>query len=218
MKIYPSIIAADILNLDSVVRELERVADGLHLDIMDNHFVQNLTFGAQFVNAIRKITKSSLDVHLMVDDPFFWVDKLDLFPKDFFTFHFEAVKPELLPELITMIVESGCQVGMAVKPAADLADFAGFLSDLDRILIMSVEPGFSGQKFLNDSLSKIRAVAGEIKKNSYKCDLAVDGGINFANIKLVKEAGADSVAVGTTLFVSGKPSENIAKLKEIAAQ
>lgn len=200
MKIYPSLISADLLNLKKTIEMLDNHCDGYHLDIMDDHFVPNLTWGPMFINAIAGITTRPLHVHLMVTNPATWLDRLDLSIKDTFTFHVEAVKePTQIKEFIMRIHEYGTKAGIAINPRTDIAAITPFLSILDEVLVMSVDPGFSGQEFIDvtNKVDELRTIRSE-KKLTF--EIGMDGGINAKNIRLIAQHEVDFVGVASAIF------------------
>ncbi|MCK4517934.1 ribulose-phosphate 3-epimerase, partial [Candidatus Babeliales bacterium] len=163
MKIYPSLISSDLLNLDKTINQIDNYCDGFHIDVMDDHFVPNLTWGPAFVWAISEKTKLPLHVHLMVDEPEKWLDRVKLKKDDIFIFHVEAVvgwKENKVIDFIKKVTNlrakaMGCKVGVAINPKTPVESIFSFLPSLDHVLIMAVEPGFSGQKFMPEVLEKV---------------------------------------------------------------
>lgn len=200
MKIYPSLISADLLNLKNVIALLDDHCDGYHLDVMDDHFVPNLTWGPMFINAIAATTSLPLQVHLMVTNPAIWLDRLDLSSKDTFMFHIEAITDETqAQELIVQIHEHGVKAGIAVNPSTDITSIKPFLRLLDEVLIMSVNPGFSGQEFIDvthkiDTLRTLRA------DEKLTFEIGMDGGINAKNIRLLAQHEVEYVGVASAIF------------------
>ena len=213
MKIYPSLISSDILNLRNVVKMLDPHCDGYHIDIMDDHFVPNLTWGPAFVNALRKTTELPLDVHLMVDNPEEWVSRLELKKDDFFVFHIEAVKDCL--KIIKEVKKIGCKVGIALNPATPAEQIFPFLSELDQVLIMSVNPGFSGQKFIPEVLKKADLLIKKRDLENLSFLVSMDGGIGLSNIMEVADVGVDMVGAASAIF---KKDDYVAAIQELYNQ
>jgi ribulose-phosphate 3-epimerase len=209
----PSILSADFANLQS---EIERVpdADGMHLDVMDNHFVPNLTFGVPVVEAIRKVTNKFLDLHLMIDDPDRWAPAYAQAGAQSVTFHAEAAAAPV--RLARELRRAGVRVGLAVKPATAIEPYAAMLAEIDMILIMTVEPGFSGQSFLDLTLSKIRTARRLIDREYSDIWLQVDGGISPGTVERGAAAGADTFVAGSSIFSSGEPNAMTVSLRDAA--
>jgi|TARA_B110000444_G_C18638009_1_gene500080 ribulose-phosphate 3-epimerase len=199
IKISPSILSADFSRLGEEIIALEKAgADYIHIDVMDGHFVPNITIGPEVIKRLRPITKLTFDVHLMIAP-------VDNFIKDFadagadiITFHPEATKN--VSETINLIKKLGKKVGISLKPKSQIDLINEHLNEIDLILIMSVEPGFGGQKFMPEVLNKIKILRNTINKRKLKIDIEIDGGINFNNSKKVKEFGANILVSGSTVF------------------
>lgn len=196
--IAPSILACDFTQLGAQVAEVEKAGcKMLHLDIMDGHFVPNISFGPQVVAALRKNSKMIFDVHLMITNPIHYIDAFVKAGADIITFHLEC--NEDTTKVIDKIREAGCKVGISIKPGTTPKSIMPYLKKLDMVLIMSVEPGYGGQQFMPTSIDKIKA----IREAAPEMDIQVDGGINKQTAKLVRDAGANILVAGTSVF--GQP-------------
>lgn len=201
IKISPSILSADFANLERDISLVENLgADLIHVDVMDGSFVPNITIGIPVVKSIRRVTGLPLDVHLMIDRPVRYIDDFADAGADIITVHLESDKNEEIKEAVALIKNKGKRAGLSIKPGTDASEITDFLPNLDLILIMTVEPGFGGQRFMSDMLGKIKAVKDMRDRVSPACEIEVDGGINPDNAKLVIEAGADILVVGSALF------------------
>jgi ribulose-phosphate 3-epimerase len=212
VRISPSILAADFANLES---EVERIstADLVHVDVMDNHFVPNLTFGPQMVERLQAVSSIPLDVHLMIDDPDRWAPGYAELGAFSVTFHAEAARDPVA--LARRLREIGARAGIALKPGTPVEPYLELLSEFDQVLVMTVEPGFGGQSFMAETMPKLaalRAAAGD--RDVW---LQVDGGIDERTIAIAAEAGADTFVAGSAVFRSNDPAAQIALLRETAA-
>jgi len=217
IKIAPSILSADFSRLGEEVRRAEEAgADIIHLDIMDGHFVPNLTFGPIIVKAIRDYTKLPFYVHLMVERPEDYIERVIEAGGDLVIVHVEACTH--LQKILSMIRDLGAKSGVALNPATPLTTIEYVLDDLDLILIMSVNPGFGGQEFIPSVLPKIRRARRRVVKRGLEMEIAVDGGVNVETAPKVVEAGADVLVAGTAVF--GKPNlkKAIQELREAASK
>ena len=215
IKIAPSILSADFSRLGEEVRRAEEAgADIIHLDIMDGHFVPNLTFGPIIVKAIRSHTKLPFYVHLMVEKPEDYIERVVEAGGDLVIVHVEACTH--LQRVLSMIRDLGARSGVALNPATPLTTIEYVLDDLDLILIMSVNPGFGGQDFIPSVLPKIKRARRRIMKRGLEIEIAVDGGVNVETAPKIVEAGADVLVAGTAVF--GKPDlkKAIQELREAA--
>ncbi|GAA3553510.1 ribulose-phosphate 3-epimerase [Microlunatus spumicola] len=207
----PSILSADFANLQ---RDIERIpgADALHVDVMDNHFVPNLTLGLPVVEAIRAVTPTMLDLHLMIEDPDRWAPAYAEAGAESVTFHVEAAAAPV--RLARELRARGARAGMALKPATPVEPYADLLDELDMILIMTVEPGFGGQKFLDLCLPKIRRARQLIGAHGGDIWLQVDGGVSLETVERCVEAGADALVAGSAVFGADDPDAMVSRLRE----
>ena len=210
IKIAPSLLSADFSCLESETKRAKKAgADILHVDVMDGHFVDNITLGPFIVKAMRKTTSLPLVSHLMIENPEKYAAEFAQAGSDMIIFHIETTKDP--GKLIRVIKASGKKVGVSLKPKTKAQAIKSILPEVDEVLVMTVEPGFGGQKFMEDQIPKIREI-----RSSYNGDIGVDGGINYQNAKLSYEAGANVFIAGTYLFGSGNMGELIRKLKSIS--
>ena len=201
VKIAPSILSADFANLEKDIRSVEKCgADYLHLDVMDGIFVPNISIGIPVICSVRKITNLPLDVHLMIERPIRLIKDFIEAGSDRVTFHLEADSEENIFETIKLIKSLGKKAGLSLKPKTSVEALLPYLSSLDLVLIMSVEPGFGGQSFMMDQLPKMAALRKHIEDGKYSCEIEVDGGINMETSKLCIEAGVDVLISGNTIF------------------
>jgi len=213
-KIAPSILSADFSRLGEEIRAVEDAgADMIHVDVMDGHFVPNLTIGPPVVASIRKIARVPLDVHLMIEDPDRYIRSFAEAGSDIITVHAEAAAH--LHRTLHLIRELGARAGVSVNPATPLSAVEEVMGDLDLLLVMTVNPGFGGQTFIESMLPKIQKARRILDGRSRDVILEVDGGITLGNIAAVKEAGADLFVAGSAIFLSENYGETIGKMRTI---
>ena len=214
IKISPSILSADFSKLGNEIQALEKAeADLIHIDVMDGHFVPNITIGPEVIKKLRKYTSLPFDVHLMISPVHNFIKNFADAGADIITIH-----PEATNDLISSIKEIKSynkKVGVSLNPKTSIDKVLPILNTIDLVLIMSVNPGFGGQKFMSDTLEKVKFLRKEIDSKKLKTQIEIDGGINFENAKIAKEAGVDILVSGTTIFKEngGNLKKNIQLLK-----
>ncbi|KKP37316.1 MAG: Ribulose-phosphate 3-epimerase [Candidatus Peregrinibacteria bacterium GW2011_GWA2_33_10] len=206
IKIAPSILSCDLGNLNNEIKSIENEIDMIHVDVMDGHFVPNITMGPCIVENIK--SKKEIDCHLMIENPEKYIESFAKAGADIINFHFEATKDPL--KLIHQIKSLGKKAGITIKPKTDVKVLDPYLKELDMILVMSVEPGFSGQSFMENSLSKIKY----LRSKAPNLDIQIDGGINDQTAELAKKAGANVLVSASYIFKAKDRIEAIKKLKE----
>jgi ribulose-phosphate 3-epimerase len=212
-EIAPSILSADFARLAEEIRAVE--AGGarlLHVDVMDGHFVPNITLGLPVVESIRKATNQKIDAHLMIEEPLRYAAKFAEAGADMVSVHVEADRH--LHRTLTAIREAGAQAGAAINPATPLAAIEEALEFADYVVLMSVNPGFGGQKFIHSSLNKLRRLRRMIDERNLATRIEIDGGVGIENIKSVVEAGAQIVVAGSAVYGKGRPTEAVKELIE----
>ena len=215
IKVSPSILSADFVNLERDIRALSSAgADYVHVDVMDWLFVPNITIGIPVVAAIRKITELPLDVHLMIDRPIRYVDDFCKAGSDILTIHVEADTEENTLAALKRIRENGVRAAISVKPKTPAEAVLPFLPYCDLILVMTVEPGFGGQSFMEDMMPKLRKIRTFIDAQKPDCELEVDGGINEITARICRENGANVLVAGSAYFKHPDKKEFVRKLKE----
>ncbi|MED4351880.1 ribulose-phosphate 3-epimerase [Schinkia azotoformans] len=199
IKIAPSILSADFAKLGEEIKDVENGgADYIHVDVMDGHFVPNITIGPLIVNAIRPTTKLPLDVHLMIENPDLYIPEFAKAGADIITVHVEACRH--LHRTLHLIKDNGVKAGVVLNPATPITMIEHILDDIDMVLFMTVNPGFGGQKFIHSVLPKIKTVADMIHERGLDIEIEVDGGVNSETAKLCIEAGANVLVAGSAVF------------------
>ncbi|MBQ6440502.1 MAG: ribulose-phosphate 3-epimerase [Mogibacterium sp.] len=211
-KIAPSILAADFARLGEDVKDIcDRGIDYLHIDVMDGSFVPNISFGAGVMKSLNNITSVPYDVHLMIWDPDRYIENFVTPVTEYITVHYEAC--EDLAHTLNHIKNAGAKAGVSIKPGTDPEVLDDYLKDIDQILVMSVEPGFGGQKFMDSSLPKIAYYKAKREELGLDYVISVDGGVGSANAYLVRDAGADMIVAGSAVFKAPDRTAEIAAIK-----
>ena len=213
-RIQPSILSADFVNMQA---ELERIAsaDGVHVDVMDNHFVPNLTFGPRMVESLQAVSPLPLDVHLMIDDADRWAPGYAELGAFSVTFHAEAAEDAVATA--RRLREIGSRAGIAVKPGTPIQPYLELLPEFDQVLVMTVEPGFGGQSFIADVMPKLGLLRAALAGTDLDVWLQVDGGINEETIAIAAEAGADTFVAGSSVYNAAEPAAQVDLLRAAAA-
>jgi ribulose-phosphate 3-epimerase len=211
IKISPSMLASDYANLE---RELKKCENGgaqlIHLDVMDGHFVPNISIGAPVISAMKRVCSVPFDVHLMISQPLKYIDDFADAGADIITFHTECDSD--IDKTIDKIISRGCKASLAVKPATPIEDVFPYLDRLSMVLVMTVEPGFGGQSFMEGVMPKVKA----LREKCPELDIQVDGGINEQTVTVAGRAGANVIVAGSAVFKSDDPAKTIQTLKENA--
>ncbi len=208
--VAPSILSSDFANLESEIKKLEQNgADWVHIDVMDGHFVPNITIGAPVVKAIRRVTKLPLDVHLMIDNPEKYIKDFALAGADYITFHYEAAKDNA-EEIINLIKSYNIKAGISIKPKTSTIEIKKYLNLVDLVLVMTVEPGFGGQKFMTDCAKKIKEIKDCAPQSLI---IEADGGINNQTAQYCKELGVNALVAGNYIYSQTNMKEAVASLR-----
>lgn len=216
--IFPSLISAPVLELETTIKKLEPYCAGFHLDVMDFHFVPNLTWGPVFINAIRQATHKTIHVHLMVDNPEKYLDKFTLNPHDIISVHPESVSKLTFAQLLNDITKRGLIASIALNPSTPLETIITLPVPLNHVLLMSVQPGFSGQKFIPHILQKLQALVLFKKEHKLNFKISVDGGINQNNISELVSLGVDQVAIAAGIFGNPDPVIALRELQNVCQE
>ena len=215
IKIAPSMLSADFSRFgEEVVLTAESGADLLHLDVMDGSFVKNISFGPKFIKEARPYTKAVFDAHLMIVNPWNYIERFADAGADIITVHYEACK-DRLKDTLKAIKSLGVKCGAVINPDTEVSALKDVIEECDMLLLMSVFPGFGGQKFIPEVLPKIEEAARLIESTGKGIDLEIDGGITLENVKAVKDAGANVIVAGSTVFKEKDRADIIRKLREI---
>ncbi len=218
VEIAPSILASDFSKLESEIAEVHELAESIHVDVMDGHFVPNITIGPVVSNSLKESSRvtTPLSIHLMISDPWKYGPEFSTGPGDVIIFHTETTdRPR---ELIERLGESGCGVGVSQKPASDPEEVVPLLPMIDEVLVMGVEPGFGGQEYQQRTTERIRFLAGKIAEVNSDVKIAVDGGMNAETVATAAEAGAEIIIAGSAVFGSKDRRKAINELKRAAKQ
>lgn len=214
-KIAPSILSADFANLERDIHDIEKNgADWVHVDVMDGIFVPNISIGIPVVQALRPVTKLPLDVHLMIDRPIRYIEQFVKAGADWLTIHLEADQPQNTLEALDRIHELGCKAALSLKPRTPAEAAIPYLEKCDMILVMTVEPGFGGQKFMAEQMEKIRTLRKLLDPVNPACVIEVDGGVDATTCQLCKQAGAEVLVAGSAYF---KAPDRAAFVKTVQA-
>lgn len=214
-KVAPSILAADFVNLERDIHDIEKNgADWIHVDVMDGSFVPNFSFGLPALKAIRDVTDMTLDVHLMIEKPIRYVERFVAAGADWLTIHIEADSQENTIKALQLIRSMGCRAGISLKPGTKAEEAEPYLALCDLILVMTVQPGFGGQKFKEDMMPKLRSLRSRLNEVNPGCILSVDGGVDRNTAPICKANGAGVLVTGSAYFKASDRSEYVRALGE----
>lgn len=217
VKISPSILSCDYSRMGEEFENMKKCgADWLHIDVMDGHFVPNITLGAPVVKCMRKCSDLIFDVHLMISEPQKYIPDFAKAGADVITFHIESDSP--VDETIDLIKESGCVPALSVKPGTPVEEVFPYLDKLGMVLVMTVEPGFGGQSFMADMMPKVEKLRAEITRRGLDVDIQVDGGVSLKTVEQCAKAGANVLVAGSAVFGADDPKEAISSLRSLAAK
>lgn len=214
IRIAPSILSADFANLETELESISH-ADLIHVDVMDGHFVPNMTLGLPIVKRLFEVSKVPLDVHLMIDNPEHWAGQYGKYASSV-TFHFEAANDPL--EVISKIRQSGARTAMSIKPGTSFESISNLVQHLDMLLVMTVEPGFGGQALIESTVEKVSQASLFARGNGLELSIQVDGGVTSENITMLAAAGADTFVAGTAIFQANDRNAEIDRLRALAAK
>lgn len=212
IRIAPSILSADFANLETELSSISH-ADMVHVDVMDGHFVPNMTFGLPITKRIFEVSELPLDIHLMIDNPEHWAGQYAKYASSV-TFHFEAAKDPI--QVLSKIRDSGAKVAMSIKPNTSFESVSHLLQHLDMLLVMTVEPGFGGQSLIQETVSKVSQASMFARDNALSLSIQVDGGVTSGNIAELATAGADTFVAGTAIFEAVDRNAEIDRLRTLA--
>lgn len=214
IKISPSILACDFARMGEEIAKIDKFADYLHVDVMDGLFVPNISFGMPVIKSIRKVTDIFFDVHLMIERPERYIEEFASLGSDLITIHYESTEDPAA--VLKQIRSCGKKAGISVKPGTDWSVLVPLLPLCDLVLVMTVEPGFGGQKFMRDMMPKVKALRDIIEKEGYDIEVEVDGGINAETAAIAAEAGANVLVAGSSVFAAADAEKAIADMREAA--